>query len=106
MYEVVADGPLTFEKKKELERGCDIGPYTISGSRIRMVKRESNGYHYLVTIHEGKNRQVRQMFEYAGLQVKRLKRVAIGEIRLSNLQVGKHRELSKAERAYLKRILR
>lgn len=106
VYEVVADGPLDYDKKNELERGCDIGPYTISGSRIRLVKRESNGYHYVVTIHEGKNRQVRQMFEYAGLKVKKLKRVAIGEIRLSNLPVGKHRELSKTERAYLKKILR
>lgn len=106
VYEVIADGPLSYEKKNELERGCDIGPYEISGSRIRLIKREGNGYHYVVTIHEGKNRQVRQMFEYAGLHIKKLKRVAIGEIRLSNLPVGKHRELSKAERIYLKKVLR
>ncbi len=105
LYEVLADGPLSYEKKSELERGCDIGPYSISGSRIRLIKREAGGYRYLVTIHEGKNRQVRNMFEYAGLTVRHLKRVAIGELRLGNLRPGQHRGLSRQEAAYLKRIL-
>lgn len=106
VYEVLVDGPLSYEKKKDLERGCDIGPYQISGSHIRLMHREAGGYQYQVTIHEGKNRQVRHMFEYAGLRVKKLKRIAIGQIRLANLPVGKHRELTKGEREYLKRILK
>lgn len=106
VYEVLVDGPLDYEKKKDLERGCDIGPYRISGSRIRMIKKDNTGHLYLVTIHEGKNRQVRHMFEYAGLKVRKLKRVAIGEIRLVNLKVGEFRSLSKGEMAYLKKVLR
>lgn len=106
VYEVLASGALDYTKKKELERGCNIGPYEISGSRIRLIRSDNQGALYLVTIHEGKNRQVRHMFEYAGLRVKKLKRVAIGSIRLGNLKVGHHRSLSKEEASYLKKILR
>ena len=106
IYEVLTDGALSYDKKNELERGCDIGPYIISGSRIRMIRRDKEGYRYLVTIHEGKNHQVRNMFEYAGLRVKNLKRTAIGEIWLGDLRPGKYRSLSKQEAAYLKNLER
>lgn len=106
VYEVLADGAIPYDKKKELERGCDIGPYAISGSRIRLVKSDNQGHLYVVTIHEGKNRQVRNMFEYAGIRIKKLKRVAIGEIRLGNLKAGHYRSLSKEEANYLKKVLK
>ena len=57
-----------------------------------------------LTIHEGRNRQIRKMCEQCGLEVRRLKRVAIGELPLDpKLKSGAWRELTDAELAYLQR---
>ena len=53
-------------------------------------------------LYEGRNRQIRRMCEAVGLRVKRLCRVAIGSITLGDLPVGKWRELTAEEVAYLK----
>lgn len=56
-----------------------------------------------ITIHEGRNRQVRRMFEAIHFPVVRLKRVQFGSLLLDGLQRGKHRELAKAEVEELRR---
>ncbi len=56
-----------------------------------------------ITIHEGRNRQIRKMCEATGLDVIRLKRTSIGSLKLGMLQPGQHRELKKEEVAALKR---
>jgi 23S rRNA pseudouridine2605 synthase len=50
-----------------------------------------------ITIHEGKNRQIRRMCDAVGLEVARLRRVSIGPIKLGMLQPGEWRELKPAE---------
>ena len=59
-----------------------------------------------LTLHEGRNRQIRRMCEVAGITVRRLTRVAIGELRLSGLGVGKWRYLTPEEVAYLYKNVR
>ena len=55
-----------------------------------------------LTIHEGRNRQIRKMCEQCGLEVRRLKRVAVGELKLDpKLHPGVWRELTADEVAYL-----
>ena len=54
-----------------------------------------------ITIHEGRNRQIRKMCEAAGLTVKRLSRVSIGNLKLDGLPVGKWRYLEESEVEYL-----
>lgn len=56
---------------------------------------------FKVILHEGKKRQVRLMFKAVGHRVVRLKRIQVGELRLGNLPLGKHRLLSPAEVAGL-----
>lgn len=56
-----------------------------------------------ITIHEGRNRQIRRMAQAAGLTVTRLKRVAEGPLTLGELKPGQWRELSEAELQKLKR---
>jgi len=56
-----------------------------------------------LTIHEGKNRQIRKMFETLGYTVLRLKRIAIGSISIQGLEEGKWRYLSKKEIDALKK---
>ena len=50
-----------------------------------------------IVIHEGKNRQVRRMFEAVGHKVVKLKRISIGRVKLGNLKVGRWRELTERE---------
>ena len=57
-----------------------------------------------ITIHEGKNRQVRRMFEAVGSKVKELQRVAIGTVELGNLPLGRWRHLTSHEINYLKNL--
>ena len=52
-------------------------------------------------LYEGRNRQIRRMCDAVGLDVKRLQRIAIGEVTLGTLAVGKWRHLSEAEVNYL-----
>ena len=54
-------------------------------------------------LHEGRNRQIRRMCEAVGLEVARLKRTAVGSLKLGMLGQGKYRELSEQE---VKKLLR
>lgn len=65
--------------------------------RVECLKRDQEGGTLSVTIHQGKNRQVRRMCDMAGLEVKRLKRVREGSLLLEKLPVGKWRWLSGKE---------
>ncbi len=56
----------------------------------------------IITLHEGRNRQIRKMCEQIGLTVLMLKRIAVGDIKLGGLPTGKWRHLTDDEVAYLK----
>ena len=65
---------------------------------------EGNGRSVLqITIHEGRNRQIRKMCEAVGLETVRLKIISIGSLKLGSLSAGEYRELRKEEVAALKR---
>ena len=64
---------------------------------MRIIDRQEGRVVVDITLYEGKNRQIRRMCETVGLEVARLKRVAIGPIRLGMLKVGAWRYLSKEE---------
>ena len=59
-----------------------------------------------MTLLEGRNRQIRKMCEAAGLTVKRLSRISIGNLKLDGLPVGKWRYLYDSEIEYLKKATR
>jgi 23S rRNA pseudouridine2605 synthase len=76
-------------------------PVVLDGYRIRKpeVKVVSGGEHACleVTIHEGRNRQVRRMCAMAGMKVLRLKRIREGSLELGDLPLGKWRYLTEEE---------
>ena len=83
-------------------------PITLDGYTIRSPKvslRTSNGDQavMLVTIHEGRNRQVRRMCQAAGMNVTRLRRIQEDTLRLGNLPLGKWRHLTTEEVENLKK---
>lgn len=85
------------EEIAQMVAGVEIDDFNTKGTQIEYVKTNGNVAHYRITISQGKNRQIRKMFEYFGYTVKKLKRVAIGNIRLGNLKTGQWRFLTKKE---------
>ena len=97
-YEVRLDKPLSqsdirmLESPMRLDDGTELKPAfvnTVSSDDLRCE----------ITIHEGKNRQIKRMFEQLGYEVVTLKRLSIGAIELGNLKEGEHRFLTIKEQA-------
>lgn len=103
-YEVFCEGTLTREKLSELADGVELDDeYTTLPARISKMFSENNFSRCEITITEGKNRQVRRMFEAIGHPVLELKRIAIGSLQLEDLPLGKVRKLKVDEIAQLKK---
>ena len=99
VYEVVVNTQPSIEQFSNLEKGVKIDEnFTTSPSKITHKQKLENGtFKFNITIHEGKNRQVRKMMKSVGLNVEFLKRVKIGALPLGNLPTGKYRKLTKQE---------
>jgi 23S rRNA pseudouridine2605 synthase len=82
-----------------LSRGLVIDGRRTQAAEVKLlpVKREANQATLVITLREGRNRQVRKMCEAIGHPVDHLQRVAIGPIRDARLKVGHWRELDQAE---------
>lgn len=85
-----------------LRKGIEIDHYITSPAKVNVLRKESNMVE--ITIHEGKNRQVRKMFSKIGYRVMKLKRVSIGKINIGNLNKGEYRLLNDNEVNYLKAL--
>ena len=83
-------------EKKEIEKGLQLDDGMTYPAVIKEVKAH-RPFNYSVTIHEGRKRQVRRMFEKLGHRVLALKRVREGGLSLGNLGDGQVRELSAEE---------
>ncbi|MCT4604945.1 MAG: rRNA pseudouridine synthase [Marinisporobacter sp.] len=101
-YIAKIEGILNDKELNWFRKGMDIGGYVTAPASIKVLKGEKNYSIVEVMIHEGKNRQIRKMFEKINHPVKRLKRIAIGKIKLDHLEKGKWRNLTKKEIEYLK----
>lgn len=71
--------------------------YPIRPPKVTLEKAQGDKARFRITIHEGRNRQIRRMCQTAGLQVTRLRRVREGAIRLGDLKPGAWRFLSEEE---------
>ena len=105
-YIVLCKGEFTKDDLIKFENGVDIGGYITAKSKIEILDKEkgkNNSINTLVeiTIHEGKNRQIRRMCEALGHDVISLKRISIGEIKLGYLKKGQWRNLTENELRYL-----
>ncbi|MFQ5996589.1 MAG: pseudouridine synthase, partial [Dehalococcoidales bacterium] len=95
-YLVHIRGKLKSEEKRKLGRGLMLEDGMTHPAKIREVK-SAEPFNYSITIHEGRKRQVRRMFERLGHRVLALKRVRLGNLNLGNLAERKTRELSAQE---------
>ena len=104
IYEATINGHPSEEEIKRFENGLVIEDYTTSKAKFKVKSRLDNKTIVEITIHEGKNRQVRKMCEAIGHKVLSLKRIAIGEVKLRDLEEGKWRELTVEELELLSKI--
>ena len=99
-YTVTLIGFVTQEDVAQLEQGVTLEDgYTTKPARVRILKtdEENNLSRLEITIHEGKNRQVRKMCEAIGKKVKALHRTKIGTLSVKDLKIGQWRYLTEKE---------
>ena len=101
-YRVRAAGTVTLNDIRKLENGVDIGGFITPKAEAKLVRHDKNSTIVDLTIHEGKNRQVRRMFDALGYPVQELERIGLGNLVIGRLATGSYRKLSKEEVEYLK----
>ena len=96
-YLTRASNVVTDEEIRMLRKGVMIDGRMTSPAGVRLIRHDAFSTELLITIHEGRNRQVRKMIAAIGHQVVRLKRVSFGPVTLGDLPVGMWRKLSDEE---------
>ncbi len=98
-YNATVVGKVSDEELEQLRNGVDIGDFVTNKANVRILKidEEKNITRLQITIHEGKNRQVRRMCEAIGKKVLSLHRSKIGDITVKDLKLGTWRYLRKSE---------
>jgi 23S rRNA pseudouridine2605 synthase len=104
VYLTKVSNQVTDEEIMALRRGVMIDGHLTSPASVRLIRRETFDTVLLISIHEGRNRQVRKMLNAVGHQVVSLKRVGFGPVSLGDLPSGKWRHLSQEEIEKLKRL--
>lgn len=95
-YRVTVSG-YSEEAVAKLRLPVTLDGYTIRPPQVQLVKNNNQRAEILVTIHEGRNRQVRRMCQLAGMDVQRLIRISEGSLQLGDLPLGKWRHLTPNE---------
>ena len=104
-YRVTVSGREPEAAVRELEALREVEGEPIRPAQVSFAGETGEGKYMLdVTIHEGRNRQVRKVCAAAGLEVRRLVRIAEGELSLGGLQTGKWRHLTSEELDWLLKL--
>ncbi|MDY3280128.1 MAG: pseudouridine synthase [Eubacteriales bacterium] len=90
-------GQVSMDSVRQLRAGVMLDDHKTAPAKVRIIKEETFATVVLVTIHEGRNRQVRRMFEALGHRVLQLRRVKFGPLELGDLPRGQWRELTAEE---------
>ena len=98
-YTVTVKGIIKNEEVEQLRKGVKIDDYTTRPAKVKILKtdEEKDISRLEITIHEGKNRQVRRMCESVGRRVIALHRSKIGNIGVKDIELGKWRYLKDFE---------
>ena len=99
IYTVTVKGIIKNEEVEQLRKGVKIDDYTTRPAKVKILKtdEEKDISRLEITIHEGKNRQVRRMCESVGRRVIALHRSKIGNIGVKDIELGKWRYLKDFE---------
>ena len=104
VYTVFVQGTDIKSSVAAMEKMDSLEGEPIARPQVMLVELRGQGAELQVTIHEGKNRQVRRICKACGLHVSRLIRIAEGPVLLGDLPRGKWRSMTKEEISYLQKI--
>jgi len=99
---VLADDALA----EKLIRGVRVGGELLRAKQARVLRTGGHNSWLEIVLNEGKNRQIRRMLEWQGIEILRLIRVAVGPLALGQLAKGKSRALAPAEKIAVDRAVR
>lgn len=85
-YQVVVNRKLSFNQLMKIRNGLQLKHAQLAQARIDLLKETDQGWWYQMTLHQGKNRQIRRMMQALNCQVIRLIRTQIGQLQLKELQ--------------------
>jgi 23S rRNA pseudouridine2605 synthase len=105
VYTVFVQGMDIKASIRQLQQMDELEGEPISRAQVMLVELKGTGAELQMTIHEGKNRQIRRMCKACGLSVSRLIRVAEGPIVLGDLPSGKWRSLTADELSFLHNLV-
>lgn len=103
-YVARISGKLTVSELNILRNGVDLDGKMTAPAEAKIIEQDEHHTRVEITIHEGRNRQVKRMFESIGKEVEFLKRISVGQLHLGGLSRGKYRFLTNKEMEYIKSL--
>lgn len=97
IYRVTVRPAVTDEMIEEFENGMMLDGRKTAPAEVRVISRQEGRVVLEILLREGRNRQIRRMCEMLGLEVARLRRTAIGQVKLGMLKKGDWRDLTPEE---------
>lgn len=104
IYHVKVRTEVPQEVINRLSEPMEIDGYKIKPVTVALISKKDGATSLRFTLSEGRNRQIRKMCEKVGLQVMRLRRIAVGELNIGTLKPGQWRFLNHSEAEYLKNL--
>jgi 23S rRNA pseudouridine2605 synthase len=101
-YLCLVPSRLSQNQKSQLEKGIDLKDGMTSPAIVEVIDEKPNRTSFKITIHEGRNHQVRRMLAKVKLELLDLKRLSIGDLELGELPIGQYRTLTASEIEALK----
>ena len=96
-YLAKVTGNVTKDKLELLQKGIQLDDGITAPVIVRVIGKSSTEAKIEITIHEGRNRQVRRMFSAIGCEVNKLKRIKFANLTINDLKIGQYRRLTKLE---------
>jgi 23S rRNA pseudouridine2605 synthase len=104
-YHVMLDKKLKPISKYTFEHGIELDGQKTAPCKLQEIRVIDNASFVEVELHEGRNRQIRRMFELLGYRVRRLERISFGPLVLTGLRRGEWRYLTRREITMLKKYI-
>jgi len=96
-YKVRAYGHITQDRLDDLKKGVTIEGVKYAGIDAQLEKQQGDNAWMIITLTEGKNREIRRVMEYLGMRVNRLIRLSYGPFQLGNMKEGTVEEISQKQ---------
>jgi len=97
VYEVVIEGRLSKNAQTQLNYGISLDGILTKPADIKIIRESEDRSVVEIVIHEGRNHQVRRMFDAIGITIFHLRRTSVGPLKLGSIKRGKYKVISKDE---------